>query len=133
LLLIGILFLSACGGGGAAPKPAPVSTQPAPAPPASQQGEARVVDVTLNYVVPRFQPDPIVLKVGEPVQFKLTSINARHTFIIKELGIDVEVPQPALNQAVTTGVVVPQRAGDFLLFCRFHLRFPMEARVIITD
>lgn len=133
LLLLGILFLSACGGGGGAPRPAPVATQPAPAPPASGQEEVRVIDVTLNFVVPRFQPDPIVLKVGEPVQFRATSINARHTFTIEELGIDVEVPQPVLKQTVTTGVVVPQRAGDFLLFCRVHTRLQMEARVIITD
>lgn len=133
LLLLGILFLSACGGGGAAPKPAPVATQPAPAPPASGQGEVRVIDVTLSFVVPHFQPDPIVLKVGEPVQFRATSINSRHTFTIEELGIDVVVPQLVLDQTVTTGVVVPQRLGDFLLFCRVHTRQGMEGRVIITD
>lgn len=133
LLLMGILFLSACGGGGAAPKPAPEATQPAPAPPGSPQGKVRVIDVTLSFVPPRFQPDPIVLKVGEPVRFKATSINARHTFTIEELGVDVVVPQRALNQTVTTGVVVPQRAGDFLLFCREHTRQQMEARVIVTD
>jgi heme/copper-type cytochrome/quinol oxidase subunit 2 len=73
-----------------------------------------------------------VLKVGEPVQFKVTSADTRHTFIIEALGIDVEVPQQSLNETVTTRVVTPQAAGTFRVFCRIHERLPMEGTIEVT-
>ena len=92
-----------------------------------------MVEVTLQFVVPRFQPDPITIKVGEPVQFVVNTISARHTFTIEELGIDEEVPQPSRNVIVTTDVVTPQRTGEFLVFCRIHTRLPMEATLVVTE
>jgi plastocyanin len=81
-------------------------------------------------VVPRFAPDPIVLKVGEPVQFKVTSTNIRHTFTIEALDIDVEIPQT--KETITTKAVTPQEAGEFLVICRIHRRLPMEGKIVIT-
>jgi heme/copper-type cytochrome/quinol oxidase subunit 2 len=90
------------------------------------------VDVTLSFVAPRFQPDPIVLQVGEPVQFRVTSADTRHLFIIEALGIEVEVPQKSLQETVTTRVVMPQEPGTFRMLCRMHARLPMEGTVEVT-
>lgn len=137
--LVGILFLVACGGGGSDAGPETVATN-TPAQASGQAADdttaaanARVIDMTLQFVVPRFQPDPIVVKVGEPIKFVVNTLSARHTFTIDELGIDEEVPQPSRNVTVTTDVVTPQRTGDFLVFCRIHTRLPMEGRLIVTD
>ncbi len=92
-----------------------------------------VVEVTLSFVQPRFRPDPIVLQVGKPVQFRITSTDTRHNFIIESLGIDVEVSQKALGQSVTTKVVTPQEIGTFPAFCGIHRRLPMEGTIQVTE
>jgi len=91
-----------------------------------------VIEVTVAFIAPYFRPDPIVLKVGEPVQFKVTSADTRHTFVIESLGIDVEVPQKSLNETVTSKVVTPQAAGTLRVFCRIHERLPIEGALEVT-
>lgn len=141
LLLLGIIFFSACGGGGEAPKPAPTATGPTPsataAPGVTQErvqpaeGTPMVIGVAASFIVPRFQPDPIVLKVGEPVQFKVSSVDVRHTFTVEALGIDVELPQT--REPVTTIVVTPERTGTFTIVCRIHARFPMVGTIQVVE
>lgn len=129
--LLALLLLAACDGGD--PSKAPATTAQAPQQAGAPPGRApRVVDVTLSFVAPRFQPDPIVLQVGEPVQFRVTSADTRHLFIIEALGIEVEVPQKSLQETVTTRVVMPQEPGTFRMLCRMHARLPMEGTVEVT-
>lgn len=132
-LVLGMCFLAACGRDDTPKERAPTAPstatqQAAPSP----GGSPRVIEVTVAFIAPHFRPDPLVLKVGEPVQFKVTSADTRHTFIIEALGIDIEVPQKSLNETVTTRVVTPQAAGTLRVFCRIHERLPMEGSIEVT-
>ncbi len=132
-MVLGMCFLVACGKDDTPKERAPTASAPATQQAASSPGRApRVIEVTEAFIAPHFRPNPLVLKVGEPVQFKVTSADTRHTFIIEALGIDVEVPQKSLNETVTTKVVTPQAAGTFRVFCRIHERLPMEGSLEVT-
>ncbi len=124
-MLLGIALLTACGNEAS-------KDETTPATPAEQSGSpARVVDVTLSFIEPRFRPDPIEIKVGEPVQFNVSSADTRHRFIVEPLGIDVDVPQKSLNESATTKVVTPTEAGTFRIFCSVHARMPMEGTLVV--
>ena len=128
-----MLFVVACGSDEPARGPATSGVPTAPqqaTPPAA--APPQVIEVTLSFIEPRFRPERVLLQVGVPVQFKLTSADTRHTFVVEPLGIDVEVPQKSLNETVTTQVVTPQQAGTFRVFCRLHGRLPMEGTVEVT-
>ena len=132
--VLGLLVLLSCGSNETAETPAtPATSTPTQQATAPAADAPRVVEVTLSFVMPRFRPDPIVVQVGKPVQFRLTSTDTRHNVIIESLGINVEVPQKALNQSVTTKVVTPQKVGTFPLFCGIHRRLPMEGTLEVTE
>ena len=129
-MLLLLAVLAACGGSSDS-KPAATATS-TPAQDASQPaGEAntaegvRVIEVLAAFVVPRYTPDPIVLKVGEPVQFSVTSADTRHTFTVTELNIDEQVNQKLIGGAAVTQVVTPQQIGTFRLWCRIHENAPV--------
>ena len=93
-----------------------------------------VIDVVTAFVVPRFQPDPIVVKLGEPVQFRITSADTRHTFTITELDIDVQVTQKLIGDTAVTQVITPQQIGTFLIWCRIHTNAPtMEGFIQVEE
>jgi plastocyanin len=125
-VLFGIVLLTACGNDVPdVPKDEATSTAPA--------GQAvRVVDVTLSFVEPRFRPDPLEIKIGEPVRFKVGSADTRHRLVIESLGIDVEVPQKSLNESVTTKTVTPTKAGTYRIFCSVHARMQMEGMLVVS-
>jgi plastocyanin len=125
--LVWIVLFAGCGN--EAPKDESPSTAPA-----TQLGQnVRQVEVTLSFVEPRFRPDPIEIKVGEPVQFILSSADTRHRFILEALGIDVEVPPKSMSESVSTQVVTPTEAGTFRIVCSVHARMPMEGTLVITE
>ena len=132
LFILAIALLAACGGDGdSGPAPATVaSPQQAP----QVQEGVRVIEVFAAYVVPHYQPNPIVLKVGEPIQFNITSRDTLHTFTINGLGIDVEVPQRLKGGTTLSQVVTPTQAGTLRLWCRIHTNVPlMEAVVQVVE
>jgi plastocyanin len=132
-VVLGTLFWSACGSDDTAqkaPSSTPASTQPTTQPSAETP---RVVDVTLSFITPRFRPDPVVVQVGKPVQFRLASTDTRHHIVIEALGIDLEVPQKSQEESVLTRVVTPPETGTFRMFCRIHSRMPMEGTLQVTD
>lgn len=126
-LLFGLVLFAACGN--------EVSNdEPGASDPAKSPGQAaRVIEVTLSFIEPRFRPDPIEVKVGEPVQFKVSSADTRHRFIIETLGIDLEVPQKSMHESVTTQVVTPTEANTFRIFCSIHARMPMEGTLLVSE
>ena len=63
------------------------------------------------------EPEPIEVKVGEPVQFKITSLETEHTFTVEALGIDVLV---GIRETVLSEVVTPQTIGTFDIICKRH-------------
>ncbi|MGH8059247.1 MAG: cupredoxin domain-containing protein, partial [Candidatus Entotheonellia bacterium] len=132
--LLCMLFLAACSGDDSGKPPATTDT-PTTAKRPEQPGAAptKVIEVTLSFVAPHFRPDPIVLQVGEAVQFKVTSADTRHQVVIEPLGIDVAIPQKSLNEPVTTDVVTPQKVGTFRIFCRIHARLPMEGTLEVRE
>jgi plastocyanin len=132
--VLGMLFLVACGRDEAPQKSTTASPSTAVQQAALPSAEApTVIDVTLSFVAPRFRPEHIVVPVGKPVQFKVTSADTRHHLAIESLGIDIEVPQKSLDESVTTAVVTPQETGTFRMFCRIHSRLPMEGTLQVTD
>jgi plastocyanin len=133
-VLLAALCVTACGKEDTPERPAgtatPAATQQAAQPPAQAP---RIIDLTLAFIAPHFRPDPLVLQVGEPVQFKVSSADTRHFLVVEALGIELEVPQKALNEAVTTKVVTPQEAGTFRMLCRIHARLPMEGTIEVRE
>ena len=126
-MLLGILLFTACGN--EAPKDQATSVSPS-----GQAGQSvRVVEVTLSFVQPRFRPDPIEIKVGETVQFKVSSADTQHHFVVEPLGIDIEVPPKSMHESVTTKVVTPTEAGTFRMFCSVHARMPMEGTLVVSE
>ena len=72
---------------------------------------ARVVEITAKKY--EFSPAQVTLKKGEPVTFRLTSTDRAHGFLVKPLGIDVDI-QPARTTEVT---VMPPAAGEYTVIC----------------
>ena len=131
--LLGVLVLAACSREDSANKQTPTTTTPKPEA-AQPAGEgARAIELTLSFIEPRFRPDPVMVQVGKPTQFKISSADTRHTLVIDALGIEVEVPQKALNESTLTKIVVPQKAGTFRMFCRIHGRLPMEGTLVVSE
>ena len=126
-MLLGILLFTACGN--EAPKDQATSASPS-----GQAGQSvGVVEVTLSFVQPRFRPDPIEIKVGEAVQFKVSSADTQHHFVVEPLGIDIEVPPKSMHESVTTKVVSSTEAGTFRMFCSVHARMPMEGTLVVSE
>jgi heme/copper-type cytochrome/quinol oxidase subunit 2 len=73
-----------------------------------------------------------VVQVGKPVQFKVRSADTKHTFVIEAFGIDMEVPQKALDAAALTPVITPKEVGTFRIHCRNHERLPMQATLQVA-
>ena len=124
-----IALLAACGGGSGDSGPAPATATSTPQAVQSAEG-VRVIEVFTAYIVPHYQPNPIVLKVGEPIQFKITSSDTRHTFTIDGLNVDQEIPQKLKGGAVLTQVVTPTQAGTLRLWCRMHTNVPLMEGVV---
>ena len=134
-LLLLVATLAACGGGSdsapasgdaASSNQAPDQSSQAAAPPEG----VRVIEITTAFVVPRFQPDPIVLKVGEPVQFRITSADTTHTFTVTEIGVDEAVTQRLVGETAVSQVITPQTIGTFRVWCRVHLNAPKMEGVL---
>jgi len=129
-----MLFLAACSGDDTAKPAAPTDTPTTAQPPVQSSAvPPRVIELTLSFVAPHVRPDPVVVQVGQPVQFKVTSADTRHQLVIESLGIDVTVPQKSLNETVTTNVVTPHEVGTFRIFCRIHARLPMEGTLEVRE
>lgn len=127
-LILAVAIFAACGGGGdSGSAPATVTATPQ----AVQAAEGvRVIEVFAAYVVPHYQPNPIVLKVGEPIQFQISSSDTRHTFTIDGLNLDLEIPQKLKGGIVLTPVVTPTQPGTFRLWCRIHTNVPLMEGVV---
>ena len=134
LVLLAMLCVTACGRDDTPEKPASTETPAATQQDAQPAAQApRIIELTLAFIAPHFRPDPLVLQAGEPVQFKVSSADTRHFMVIEAFDIELEVPQKALNEAVTTTVVTPQEVGTFRVFCRIHARLPMEGTVEVRE
>ena len=134
-----LTILIACGGGSSDTSPAPTATsapaqQPVPTTGETSTGEGvRVIEV--SQFLYWMEPEPIELKVGEPVQFRITSLETEHTFTVKALGLDEVV---GIRKTVLSRVVTPQTAGSFDIICKRHRsklsrtegRFP---QLIVTE
>ena len=139
LLIPAIVLIVACGGGGSDSAPAPNTntgpTQAVQSPGGSATAEGvKVIDVVAAYVVPHYRSTPIVLKVGEPIQFKISSFDTRHTFTITELDVDVDITQKLIGETAVTQVITPQQTGTFRIWCRIHTNVPlMEGTVQVVE
>jgi plastocyanin len=131
-VLFGVLVLTACGRDDTPQKQTP-TTEPKPETTQPAGEAARVVELTLSFVEPRFRPNPVEVQVGKPIQFKLSSADTRHTLVIEALGIEIDVPQKALSDSVLSKVVTPQKAGTYRMFCRIHDRLPMEGTIVVSE
>jgi len=92
-----------------------------------------IIDVSLNGRLPFYQPDQIVAKMGATVQFRIESLSARHTFTIDELGIDMTITQPMLNQVLLSEAVSLPYAGGYRIYCKLHDERGMETVLVVED
>jgi plastocyanin len=130
------VLLTSCGSGDKKERPAaPAATSeptaaPTQAPATGSKVHAKLIDVALS--VFKFTPKTIVLKAGEPVQFRVTSKDTIHTFTVKDLGIDVALDP---GESKVTEVIVPQQTGTFQITCRIHSvsAYGMEGFLEVTD
>lgn len=133
LFILANALLLACGGGGGDAGPVP-ATVASPEQVSQVEEGVRVIEVFAGYVVPHYQPDPIILKVGEPIQFSVTSRDTQHTLTIDGLDIDLDIPQRLRGGTAVTRVVTPSQAGTLRLWCRIHTNVPlMQAVVEVVD
>lgn len=133
-VLLAMLCVAACSRDDTPERPASTGTPGVTQQDAQPLAQApRIIELTLAFIAPHFRPDPIVLQVSEPVQFKVSSADTRHLLVIEALGVELEVPQKSLNEAVTTTVVIPQEVGTFRMFCRIHERLPMEGALVVRE
>ena len=130
-LLIGIVFVS-CGGA--------TSTQTDANTMTTEDGKelvgqildgSTIIDVSLNGRLPFYQPDRIVAKTGATVQFQIESLSARHTFTIDELGIDMTITQPMLNQVLLSEAVLLPYPGEYRIYCKLHDERGMETVLVV--
>ena len=144
LLLLGLLavsLLAGCGGGDgvATPKPEATAAQATASPaPAAAGVSAEKVKVDLRFYVflpggnDRQVEDPLYLKLGEPVQFEVTSLDSLHTFEIEELGVNVSLNRPKSSK--TSQVVTPTRTGTFVIWCGIHgAPMGMKGKVVVNE
>lgn len=77
-----------------------------------------------------FKPDQIAMEVGEQVTLKMTSTDSLHTFTIKDLGIDVEIP---LGKTVTVDLT-GTREGTYTFYCSVpgHREKGMKGTLFVT-
>tara|TARA_Y100000815_G_C13286833_1_gene479137 strand:- start:83 stop:526 length:444 start_codon:yes stop_codon:yes gene_type:complete len=92
-----------------------------------------IIDVSLNGRLPFYQPDQIVAKMGATVQFRIESLSARHTFTIDELGIDMTITQPMLNQVFLSEAVSLPYPGEYRIYCKLHDERGMETVLVVED
>ncbi|MBE7105169.1 cupredoxin domain-containing protein [Bacillus cereus] len=75
-----------------------------------------------------FNPNVITVPVGKTTTLLLKNQgNREHTFTVKKLGIDAEVP-PGKEKTIT---VKPETPGTYELICRFHYLKGMDGKVIV--
>lgn len=77
----------------------------------STNSPAKVIDVTARKY--RFEPSPIRVRQGEPVQLRITAVDHDHGFQIKPLNINV-----LLKKGQPTLVKIPtDRPGTYTIHC----------------
>ncbi|OOQ93253.1 cupredoxin domain-containing protein [Bacillus cereus] len=75
-----------------------------------------------------FNPNVITVPAGKTTTLLLKNQGNRdHTFTVKKLGIDAEVP-PGKEKTIT---VKPETPGTYELICRFHYLKGMDGKVIV--
>ncbi|AQT69547.1 Cytochrome c oxidase subunit 2 [Anaerohalosphaera lusitana] len=93
------------------------------------QDGVRVVEVTAKQF--RFEPGRIVVKKGENVKLKITSVDVTHGFALNEFGIDVKLePEKPVEVTLTA-----KEAGTYPFQCsvycgRGHMQMDGELVVI---
>jgi cytochrome c oxidase subunit 2 len=78
---------------------------------AADEPDAHVIKITAKRY--EFTPDSITLKKGEPVTLEFTSEDRTHGFLVKPLGIDMDIT-PGKPNDVT---VRPDVAGTYTAIC----------------
>ncbi|EJQ59993.1 cupredoxin domain-containing protein [Bacillus mycoides] len=75
-----------------------------------------------------FNPSIITVPAGKTTTLLLKNKgNREHTFTVKKLGIDAEVPS---GKEITI-TVKPETPGTYELICRFHYLKGMDGKVIV--
>lgn len=112
-LILGMVLTNGCGEGGANPV-RPVNG---------------VIEMTASAF--GFKPDQIAMEVGEQVTLKVTSSDTRHTFTIKDLGIDLEIPPDKTVTVDLTGT----RKGTYTFYCAVpgHREKGMEGSLFVSQ
>jgi len=76
-----------------------------------------------------FSPDVLEVRVGEKVTLNINA-SGNHTFVIDELGVDVETP----NGQITKVELTPTRKGIFKFYCSVpgHREAGQEGTLVVN-
>lgn len=88
----------------------------------------RVVEVKASQF--KFQPDPIVVKLGEKVKLIVTSADVTHGLAIGEFKVNLTIP----SQETKTVEFIADQAGSFRVFCSVYCgsgHTHMQAKLIV--
>jgi len=88
----------------------------------------RVIEVKASQF--KFQPDPIVVKLGEKVKLVVTSADVTHGLAIGEFKVNLTIP----TQETKTVEFIADQAGSFRVFCSVYCgsgHTHMQAKLIV--
>lgn len=100
-----------------ASSPTPTATSamaPSPTQTAAPQSETLVIEVKAQFA--RFTPSSITMRAGEPVQFKVTSLDSTHTFTFELNGQRVNLSL-VRGEATTSEVFTFQEGQTITFWC----------------
>jgi plastocyanin len=91
--------------------------------------EAGAGDAELSVALNNYLFDPARIEVASGASIALQNANANtpHTFTVKGTEIDVSIEPLASETAV-----IDLDPGSFVVFCRLHTSFDMEAELTVT-
>ena len=116
-----LLTVAACGGSGGDTSEPEGNGEAQPTESGGDVGGAagaRVIDVEATFY--QFDPGEIIIRVGEPVQFRAINPNGGiHTFTIADLGLEVDLRQRPMMTAISD-VFVATSVGRYPITCRVH-------------
>lgn len=120
LAVFGLLLTAACGGSNYGAPGASIPTLvPAQSPTAVLTTTSAPRTIKLDLSNYQFTPVIVEVEAGKVARFELVGDGLAHTFTVRAIGVNIEIPEGAKSKTVE--FTVPQNAsGDLVLTCSFH-------------
>ena len=90
----------------------------------------RVIDIKARKF--EFLPNELILKKGEAVILRLTSLDRPHGFLLKPFNIDMDIAPGKITEVA----INPHTAGEYTIICDHYCgtgHADMKMKVIVTE